>query len=182
VVDAKIPLLANIGTSSSYCMPAFGAQLGADAVGLFASDKPDAADVRPDALAPEARPLLAWAASRYRSLYHDAMSAPALSGFSNALALVAHVLPAARSAAPADVAAGAAPADIAAAALTTKLAKGSLPNGGGLDLAPPGSPDAGENRAAASVIWEWVAPGQRAVVWPPAFATAAVAALPLRSR
>jgi branched-chain amino acid transport system substrate-binding protein len=173
VLDAKIPLLANIGTSSSYCMPAFGAQLGPDAVGLFASDKPDAADVRPDALAPKARPLLAWAASRFRTLYHEAMSAPALSGFSNGLALVAHVLPAARSAAPPDV---------AAAALATKLAKGSLPNGGGLDLAPPGAPDAGENRAAASVIWEWVAPGQRAVVWPPAFATAAVSALPLRAR
>ncbi len=163
VVDAKIPLLANIGTSSSYCMPAFGAQLGPEAVGLFASDKPDAAAVRPDALAPAARPVLAWAAREYRSRHHEAMSAPALSGFANALALLAHVLPAARSAAPIDV---------AAAALSTKLDRGSLPNGGGLDLAPPGAPDAGENRAAASVIWEWVAPGQRAVVWPPAFATA----------
>ena len=173
VAAAGVPLLANIGTSSSYCMPAFGDQLGDQAVGLFASDKPDAGAVRPDALAPAARPLLAWAAATYRSRYHEAMSAPALSGFSNALALVAHVLPASRSASPADV---------AAAALATKLDPGSLPNGGGLDLAPPGAPDAGENRAAASVIWEWVARGDRAVVWPPAFATAPIRAVPLGAR
>lgn len=165
LVAAKTPLLVNIGTSSSYCMPAFGDRLGNDAVGLFASDKPDAAAVRPDALRPEARPLLAWAAKHYRDRYHEAMSAPALAGFSNALALVDHVLPAA---------AGTTPAAVATAALATKLAPGSLPNGGGLDLAPPGAPDAGENRAAASVIWEWVAPGQRAVVWPAAYATHAV--------
>ena len=46
-----------------------------------------------------------------------------------------------------------------------------LANGGGLDLAPPGAPDEGENRRAAGVIWEWVAPGERAVVWPALFAT-----------
>ena len=48
-----------------------------------------------------------------------------------------------------------------------------------MDLAPPGSPDAGDNRAATSVIWEWVAPGQRAVVWPAAFATQPLRVLPL---
>ena len=47
LVDEHVPLLANIGTSSSYCMLQFGQPLGADAVGLFASDKPDADDVQP---------------------------------------------------------------------------------------------------------------------------------------
>jgi len=65
LVAAHTPLLAAIGTSSSYCMQAFGDALGSDAVGLFASDKPDAADV----------------------------NAAALSGFSNAYALFNHVLP-----------------------------------------------------------------------------------------
>jgi branched-chain amino acid transport system substrate-binding protein len=39
-IEAKLPLLASVGTSSSYCMPAFAAALGRGAVGLFASDNP----------------------------------------------------------------------------------------------------------------------------------------------
>lgn len=172
-VAAKLPLLASIGTSSSYCMPEFGQQLGQQAVGLFASDKPDADVIRPDALLPGARTELAWANAQYRARWHEDMSAPALSGFANTWALVGHVLPA--------IPAGQAvtPATVASAALATKLPLGSLANGSGLDLAPPGAADAGANRAAASVIWEWVAPGQRAVVWPPAFATAKLAVLPI---
>jgi branched-chain amino acid transport system substrate-binding protein len=158
-------LLAEIGTSSSYCHPAFGAALGAAAVGLFASDKPDAGHVRADALQPAGRQALEWVAPRYRSRYHDDMSAPALSGFSGGLAVLAHLLPAARSDAPGAV---------RAAAERVHLPEGSLPNGSGLDLAPAGARDAGDNRAASSVIWEWVAPGVRAVVWPPAYATAPI--------
>ncbi|MFN2607858.1 MAG: ABC transporter substrate-binding protein, partial [Acidimicrobiales bacterium] len=94
-VDAGVHLRASIGTSSSYCMPAFGDRLGTDAVGLFASDKPDAADVRADALSPEGRAMLAWASSQYASRWYEPMSAPALSGFSNASAVFGHVLPAA---------------------------------------------------------------------------------------
>src|SRR5438309_5117331 len=102
-IAAHLPLLASIGTSSSYCMPAFGDRLGPGAVGLFASDKPDAADVRTDMLSPEGRRTLAWARSRYARLHHQPMSAAALSGFSNTWALLGHVLPAARSVAPAAV-------------------------------------------------------------------------------
>jgi hypothetical protein len=101
------------------------------------------------------------------------MTAPALSGFANTWALVGHVLDAIPAGQPVT------PATVAAAALATKLPLGSLANGSGIDLAPPGAPDAGANRAAASVIWEWVAPGQRAVVWPPAFATAKLSVLPI---
>ena len=75
---------------------------------------------------------------------------------------------------PGRAARGTSPDAVAAAALATKLAPGTLANGGGLDLAAPGAPDGGENRAAASVIWEWVAPRTRAVVWPPAYATHAI--------
>jgi ABC-type branched-subunit amino acid transport system substrate-binding protein len=170
MVAAHIALVASIGTSSSYCMPAFGAALGADGVGLFASDKPDAAAVRSDALSPEGRAALAWAAPLYKHRYGGAMSSHALSGFANAFALFVDVLPAAGRADPVAV---------AAAALSIKLPVGTLANGGGLDIAPPGAADAGNNRNAAGVIWEWVGPGQRAVVWPPPFATHAVVALPL---
>jgi branched-chain amino acid transport system substrate-binding protein len=170
LVARHVPLLANIGTSSSYCMPAFGQQLQADGVGLFASDKPDAANVRPDALLPEGRSALSFAIDRYQRRYRAEMTSHALSGFSNGYAVLAHVLPAARSLRPADV---------AAAGLKVKLPLGSLANGGGLDIAPPSAPDGGANRNASSVIWEWVAPGVRAVVWPPAYATRPVEVLPL---
>ncbi|HEX9823331.1 MAG TPA: ABC transporter substrate-binding protein, partial [Actinomycetota bacterium] len=50
VLRAGVPLVASIGTSSSYCMHAFGVALGEDAVGLFASDKPDGETLDPAAL------------------------------------------------------------------------------------------------------------------------------------
>lgn len=165
LTEAKVPLVASIGTSSSFCHPQFGQRLGPLAVGMFASDKPDQAHVRPDALEPEGRRTLAWASARYQRRYGKTMSAEALGGFSNGYSLLAHVLPAAASFDPHAV---------ARSALATKLPRGVLANGGGLDLAPPGAPDEGENRRAAGVIWEWVAPGERAVVWPALFATHAI--------
>jgi len=170
LVDAHVPLLAAIGTSSSYCMQAFGDALGPDAVGLFASDKPDAADVNASALTPEGRRMLDWASKRYQAIWHKPMDAAALSGFSNAYALFVHVLPqAGKLTVP----------DVAKAALTVKLPQGALANGGGLDLAPPGAVDAGANRRSAGIIEEWIAPGKKATVWPPAFAEHPVEALPL---
>ena len=169
-VASHLPLLASIGTSSSYCMPAFGQRLGPGAVGLFASDKPDGDYVPEGSLTPEARTALDWARGQYQARWGVAMSSHALAGFANTWALVAHVLPAAGAFDPTSV---------ARAAVATKLPLGSLPNGSGIDLPRPGQLDAGENRAAASVIWEWVAPGTRAVVWPPAFATQALKVLPI---
>jgi branched-chain amino acid transport system substrate-binding protein len=172
-IDGQLPLLASVGTSSSYCMPAFAAALGPGAVGLFASDKPDGADVRLDALTPEGQHNLAWARDRYKQLYNQPMSTAALGGFSNAWALVGHVLPAAP---------GLSPPQVAATALATKLPTGTLANGAGLDLAPPGANDAGENRAAVSVIWQWVDPKTQVVVYPPAFATSRLTPLAIQTR
>jgi ABC-type branched-subunit amino acid transport system substrate-binding protein len=170
LVAAHTPLLAAIGTSSSYCMQAFGDALGPDAVGLFASDKPDAADVNASALTPEGRRMLDWASKRYQARWHEPMGAAALSGFSNAYALFVHVLPKAGNLSVPEV---------AKAALAVKLPQGALANGGGLDVAPPGAVDAGANRRPAGVIEEWISPGKKATVWPPAFAEHPVEALPL---
>lgn len=170
LVAAKVPLVVNLGTSSSYCMPAFGQALGQKAVGVFASDKPSASAVRPDALSAQGRETLAWSSAQYQKQYHEAMSSHALSGFSNAFALFSDVLPKAGVATTSAV---------AAAAQKIKLPVGTLANGGGLDIAPPGAADAGNNRNAAGVIWEWVAPGQESVVWPPAFATHSVVWMPI---
>jgi branched-chain amino acid transport system substrate-binding protein len=163
MVRQGLRLVAGIGTSSSYCMPEFGAILGRDAVGLFASDKPDAEYLNPSGLLPEARAVLARAASAWESRYgNEEMSAPALAGFAAAWALLHDVLPRATSFSPAAV---------AAAALEANVPQGGLPNGSGLRFGRSGSEDAGENVMATSVIWEWVGVGKREVVWPPRFAT-----------
>jgi branched-chain amino acid transport system substrate-binding protein len=167
-VRQHLPLLASIGTSSSYCMPEFGALLGRDAVGLFASDKPDTHGINPAGLDPEARALLDRADAAYRKANGHSMSAAALAGFSGAWALFRHVLPAAESLAPDDV---------AAAARAARVPAGGLPNGSGLQFAPPGGPDAGANLRAASVIWEWTELNRREVTWPPQFATAPIATI-----
>ncbi|MDQ4143255.1 MAG: ABC transporter substrate-binding protein [Actinomycetota bacterium] len=167
VVEAKVPLMATIGTSSSYCHPAFGQMLGEDALGVFASDKPDADVVDPAALDDESAERLKWARERYTSLYSQPMSAAALAGFSAGWALFHHVLP--RAAAQT-------PDAVAEAARTVRLEAGALPNGSGLSFSSSKDHE-GINELATSVIWQWVEPGVRAVVWPPTFATRPVLAL-----
>ncbi len=162
MVRQHLSVLVNIGTSSSYCMPAFGQALGTDAVGLFASDKPDADSISPSGLTPAAAELLDQARSAYRVRYHAEIGAPALAGFSAGWALFHDVLPHASSDAPAGV---------VAAALRTRVPEGGLPNGSGLEFGAPGTDLAGSNLRAVSVIWEWVGVGERRVVWPPRFAT-----------
>ena len=170
-VSQGLNLKASIGTSSSYCMPSFAAALGPAAVGLFASDKPDGQEIRVDALSPQGQDVLAWGRARFRQHHKADMTPAALSGFANTWALVGHVLPAAGSVrAP----------EVAAAARMVKLDGGTLPNGAGLDLAGPGVDDAGENRRAVSVIWQWVDVRTQAVVWPPAFATRPLQAIPIQ--
>jgi len=140
----------------------FGEILGDDAVGLFASDKPDGEVLRADALSADAAAALQWVREEYRRRYGQGVSAPVLEGFAGGLALFRHVLP------NAPVLSSAA---VARAAGQIRLPPGSLPNGSGLFFAPSGHPDAGTNLNATSVIWEWVRPKTRAVVWPPAFST-----------
>ena len=163
IVKQHVHLLANIGTSSSYCMPAFGATLGKDAVGVYASDKPSASSIDPSGLPAQTQSLLARANAAYEAQWGESMSPPALAGFSGAWALFTDVLPTASSDDPSAV---------ADAARAVNLPSGSLPNGSGLHFGALGTPDAGDNLAAASVIWKWVTPGHAAVIWPPAFATA----------
>jgi branched-chain amino acid transport system substrate-binding protein len=170
MVRQHLKLVASIGTSSSYCMPMFGRALGTDAVGLFASDKPDADFIGPKALRPGARRLLERAGTMYRRLHGQDMDAPALAGFAAAWALFHDVMPRAG---------GAAPDEVARAARTTSLPVGSLPNGSGLAFGRAGGPGAGANLRAASVIWEWTGVDRRAVVWPPAFATHPIQPIPL---
>jgi branched-chain amino acid transport system substrate-binding protein len=170
LVREHVHLLAGIGSSSSYCMKAFGRRLGADAVGLFASDKPDAGVLDPASLTDGARLLLTRANDRYRARFGSSMSAPALAGFSAAWSLFRWTLPKASSLTPAAV---------GAAARQLNVPEGGLPNGSGVRFGPPGSAAPGQNLRAASVIWEWVNVDHRVVVWPPRFATWKPTVLPL---
>jgi branched-chain amino acid transport system substrate-binding protein len=168
-VRQHVPLKAAIGTSSSFCMTDFGEALGAQASGLFASDKPDTG-LNAAALTPEARAAMRRANALYEKRFGEEMDPPALAGFSAAWALFRHVLPKARSMRPSAV---------AAAARAVVIPSGGLPNGSGLQFGAAGTPLAGENVLAASVIWEWTRDGKRTVVWPPQFATTAVQLIPL---
>jgi len=170
MVKQHVPLVASIGTSSSYCMPGFGKALDAAAVGLYASDKPDGDVVNPARLSPEAGAALVWARTTFRKRYGHEMSAAALTGFSGTWALLRFVLPTAPTLSP---------AAISRAARVVNVPMGSLPNGSGLAFAPQGNFNAGDNIRAASVIWEWVKEYTRAVVWPPSFATSQVKPLPI---
>jgi branched-chain amino acid transport system substrate-binding protein len=165
IVDNDVPLVASIGTSSSYCHPEFGARLGRQAVGLYASDKPDAGALDPAGLRPEARALLERAQAAYRDRYGGDMDASALSGFSAAWALLDSVAPNASS----DDAAA-----IAEAARAARIPAGSLPNGSGLMFGRAGSADESNNLRAESVIWEWVDVRRRAIVWPPRYRTSPI--------
>jgi branched-chain amino acid transport system substrate-binding protein len=168
MVDQHLKLVASIGTSSAYCMPQFGSTLGPAAVGLFASDKPDEDVLDPAALTPDARALFERAGAAYRAAYGTSMSAPALAGFSAGWALFHDVLPSATSMTA---------AAISAAAMSVRIPAGGLPNGSGLEFGQPGTPTAGANLRALSVIEEWVSVGQMVVVWPPPFATQPIKAI-----
>ena len=99
------------------------------------------------------------------------MEAAGLSGVANGLAVGGDV--------PAAVAGGGGGGGGEAARLV-EVGGRTLPNGAGLDLAGPGVDDAGENRRATSVIWQWVDASTQAVVWPPAFATRPLQAIPIQ--
>lgn len=162
MVRQGLDILVGIGTSSSYCMPAFGAELGDEAVGLFASDKPASDALNVEGLTPSGRALLERAETAFEDRFGAPMSAAALAGFSGAWALLHEVLP---------NAAGLAPVAVATAANATNLPSGSLPNGSGLRFGEPGTVTAGANLLASSVIWQWQAPGSYAVVSPDRYAT-----------
>jgi branched-chain amino acid transport system substrate-binding protein len=170
VIDQGVPLRAMIGTSSSYCMPAFGAALGTDAVGVFASDKPDEVTLGADGLSPSARAVLERAGRAYRARYGSTMSEAALAGFAAGWALFHDVLPSASSLTPAAV---------AAAARSTDIAVGGLPNGSGLRFGAAGSPEAESNLRATSVIEQWAGAEEPVVVWPDRFVEHPVRILPL---
>lgn len=197
MIAAGVHAGALIGTTMAECDPDFAGDLGPDAVGVFASDRPtggfqssvlsgDAHDAY-DELAQR------WSESGMPAAPSDATSDSSdeyaiagpsfaqngsdpteegLSGFSAAWALGHYVLPAAAHDGGLDS------GGVAAAARVLDLPPGALPNGAGVRFSSePGT--LGQNERAVGVIWQWQAVNTYTFVWPPAYATGQIEYVPL---
>ena len=197
MVAAGVHAGALIGTTMAECDPDFAGDLGPDAVGVFASDRPTGG-FQPSALSPDALAVYKQFAAEWtaRGLatntaensseggdYYDITGpSPAgggnqpteegISGFSAAWALFHYVLPAAASSADLT------PQSIAAAAGALDLPEGSLPNGAGVHFSSDPQ-TLGQNERAVGVIWQWQAVRTYTFVWPPTYATGSIAFVPL---
>lgn len=157
----RMPLRAAIGTSSAFCMPAFGQQLGSQAVGLYAADKPYDA-INQDALTPAARDLLRRAETAYAAEgLGRGMQITSVAGFVGGWVLFHEVLPA--------VAGPVAPDAVRQAAYAVDDPPNTSINGGGVKFAPAGSPEAGQNLRAPSVVGQWVGVNDMTTVYPSPF-------------
>ena len=159
---------AMIGTTMAQCVPDFGVMLGADAVGVFASDRPDWG-INGRALTGVGRATYDRFAEAYEKQHGGYPSEEALAGFSAAWTLFHYVMPASP---------GTAPADLAQAARGLDLPAGTLANGAGVKFSS-GTTGMGQNLRAASVIWQWQGVRHRVVVYPPEFATGTPTLIPL---
>jgi branched-chain amino acid transport system substrate-binding protein len=157
VIRNGVPLKGAIGTSSAFCMPAFGERLGRDAIGVYAADKPDA-NISPSALSPVGQALLAQAKAVYGS---QQMDIPAVAGFVGGWTLFHYVLPEVRGPVTAEA--------MRAAALGVDVPVGDSINGGGVKFAGAGSLDEGQNTRAAAVVGQWQAVGVMRIVYPAAY-------------
>ncbi|MHB8612618.1 MAG: ABC transporter substrate-binding protein [Candidatus Dormibacteraceae bacterium] len=164
LLRSHVPLRAAIGTSSAFCMPAFGRLLGAGSVGVYAADKPDAG-ISQAALSPAGVALLARARTAYgQSNNGAAMEIPAVAGFVGGWALFSAVIPKLFGPINADT--------IRSAAMMVDIPAGDSINGGGVKFGADGSLDEGQNTRAAAVIGQWQAVGVMKIVYPAAYATA----------
>jgi branched-chain amino acid transport system substrate-binding protein len=159
---------AMIGSTMAQCIPDFGAMLGADAIGVFAADRPPHG-FNPGALTPTGKSTYDRFAAAYRNEFGSDPSEEAIAGFGAAWALFHYVMPHAR-----DLSATA----LAASAKSLDLPDGTLANGAGIkfDTAPEAM---GQNTRAASVIWQWQGVRHSVTVYPPVFATGSPGFIPL---
>ncbi len=206
MLSSGLKVKALIGSTMAECTPDFAGQLGADAIGIFASDRPTGG-FQPGALDPAARALYDRLATAWAS--DNPVAAPADSyeggnegagnganagaavivgpiGEDSALAGPTEEVLSGFSAAwvlfhdvlPVATRTTLEPASIAAAARGLDLPTGSLANGAGVRFSETAE-SLGQNLRAAAVIWQWQAVQQFAYVWPPTYATAAIKFVPL---
>jgi branched-chain amino acid transport system substrate-binding protein len=159
---------AFIGSTMAQCVPDFGAMLGADAIGVFAADRPPQG-FNPEALNDTGRAIYARFAAAYRREFGSDPTEESLAGFSAAWTLFHYVMPRSH-----DLGAG----GMAAAAGALDLPAGTLANGAGVKFATTAGA-MGQNTRAASVIWQWQGVRHSVTVYPPVFATGSPGFIPL---
>jgi branched-chain amino acid transport system substrate-binding protein len=159
---------AFIGSTMAQCVPDFGAMLGADAIGVFASDRPPSG-FNPGALTATGKRVYDRFSAAYRREFGSEPTEEALAGFGAAWALFHYVMPRAH-----DLGAVA----MAAAAQGLDLPEGTLANGAGIKFADTAEA-MGQNTRAASVIWQWQGVRHSVTVYPPVFATGSPGFIPL---
>ena len=159
---------ALIGSTMAQCVPDFGAMMGADAIGVFASDRPPAG-FNPSALNPTGRALYSRFEVAYRNAFASDPTEESLAGFAAAWTLFHYVMPSAHDSSP---------TGLAAAARALDLPAGTLANGAGVKFATAGE-QMGQNSRAASVIWQWQGIGNSVTVYPAVFATGTPSFIPL---
>lgn len=174
-VDFRRAMLASglhvkalIGSTMAQCVPDFGAMLGADAIGVFASDRPPLG-FNPQALNDTGRAIYARFAAAYRQRYNGDPTEESLAGFSAAWTLFHYVMPGSI-----DLRAS----SMAAAARALDLPAGTLANGAGVKFSTA-EESKGQNTRAASVIWQWQGVRHSVTVYPPVFATGTIGFIPL---
>ena len=207
MLAAGLHVDALIGSTMAECSPDFAADLGPDAVGIFASDRPTGG-FQPDALDPAARATFdrfaaAWAKAgpvspdQPSSGWGSGSSAGGTASTTPEYSISGPALAASgtpteegisgftagwalfHDVLPSAVGAGSLTATgIAAAARAVDLPEGSLPNGAGMRFSSA-SATLGQNERAAAVIWQWQAVRSYAFVWPPTYATGTIAFVPL---
>ena len=198
---------ALIGSTMAECDPDFAGELGADAIGVFASDRPTAG-FQGSALGAEAAAAYARFAADWATAAKDdsgagagpsAAGGDAARGYGDAeytihgpaedataeeseeaLAGYSAAWALFRHVLPAAAASGGALAAdaVGGAARAADLPEGSLPNGAGLRFSTDPT-RLGQNERAAAVIWQWQAVRTYAFVWPPTYATGSIQFVPL---
>lgn len=169
---AHLHVDAFIGSTMAQCVPEFGALLGRDAVGVFASDRPGEG-FNPNGLQPAARALYDRFAAAWRKGGGSPLAVDeGLAGFTAAWVLFHDVLPRATRNG------GLGAAAVTTAARSTTLPTGSLPNGAGLRFATD-RVHLGQNLRAAAVIWQWQGIRHSVVVWPSMYASGTITMVPL---
>ena len=159
---------AFIGSTMAQCVPDFGAMMGADAIGVFASDRPPQG-FNPAALTAVGRTIYSRFSSAYRKQYGTDPTEESLSGFAAAWTLFHYAMPKARDMTP---------GSIASAARELDLPAGTLANGAGVKFANTADL-MGQNTRAASVIWQWQGVRHSVTVYPAVFATGTASFIPL---
>lgn len=206
MLAAGLHVKALIGSTMAECDPDFAGELGSDAIGIFASDRPTGG-FQPQALQPAARAIydrlaVAWAAEQPASTTtaaQDWYGSPAGASPSAGYSISGPVAEGSLAAGPPEeVLAGFSAAwalfhdvlpgavtigqpvaeHVASVARSLDLPPGSQPDGAGVRFSSDAA-TLGQNERATAVIWQWQAVRAYTFVWPATYATGAIGFVPL---